>query len=46
MLRRVTLLAAVVAIMTVAVAGAAWAVVRTGTNGPDTFVGTLGSDEL
>src|SRR5215208_7511201 len=46
MLRRVTLLAAIVAIMTVAVAGTAWAAVRTGTNGPDTLIGTLGDDEL
>src|SRR5215218_10487783 len=46
MLRRATLLAAIVAIMTVAVAGTAWAAVRTGTNGPDTLIGTLGDDEL
>jgi Ca2+-binding RTX toxin-like protein len=46
MFRRVTLLAAVVAILCVAVAGTAWAITRTGTNGPDNLVGTLGSDEL
>jgi len=39
MLRKVTLLAAVVAILSVAVAGTAWAAVRTGTNGPDNLVG-------
>jgi Ca2+-binding RTX toxin-like protein len=46
MLRRAALMAAVVALVTVAVAGAAWAVVRTGTNGPDNLVGTLGQDQL
>src|SRR5918995_1039334 len=46
MLRRVTLLAAVVVVMTVAVAGSAWAAVRVGDGGPNNLVGTLGSDEL
>jgi hypothetical protein len=44
MLRKETLLAAVVAIMTVALVGTAWAITRTGTNGPDNLVGTLGND--
>jgi hypothetical protein len=46
MLRRVTLLAALVVVMVVAVAGTAFAVTRTGTNGPDNLNGTLGNDEL
>jgi Ca2+-binding RTX toxin-like protein len=44
MLRRVTLLAAVVAVLTMVVAGAAWAKNITGTSGPDVLKGTDNSD--
>jgi Ca2+-binding RTX toxin-like protein len=46
MLRRVTLLAAVVAVLSMAVAGAAWAANKYGTTHDDRIVGTAASDQI
>lgn len=46
MLRKLTLLAALVALMSLAVAGVAYAETFVGTNGPDRIVGTDSSDTI
>jgi serralysin len=46
MLRRVTVLVAVIALLSVAVAGAAWAANRIGNDRPNTLVGTTSSDDI
>jgi hypothetical protein len=46
MFRKATLLAAMIAVMSVAAAGVAWAVTEIGGPGPDHIVGTDGVDQL